>query len=1207
MKSRNESQIDDIKRKLDAQLQPYHYGLTRVELQEMFQHDDNVPDNLLERALSGYPTVSARPMGEKYDRFTPHGIYVPADSPSQSQITYLANRKRKIKGPQDKPNNGSNYFSAYNYRVECNTFRDAFDNVSLNGFQFVPGGFYHVWDEDKEVLAIRRNGQLAYAQVFLVEFDKDLGYACLEDVVQKNQFIAENAALLATSVSGFPKFRVFFMYPMPVVDYDDKMQIDYVCKQLLAEFDGTADANGTNPTNGAFGCVGQEFIWIDKWIQHETIARWHAQAQVQTKSTIRTPIEWDSEITEIPQEYRDVLETSKKNKHGWTVTRVPCPHVNHSHDGWGNAENGCELRKAEGGMYTKCWKCKGEDISKPKIRFIGRKAQTASQRSEIQESIRMEREAYADFLRRMKDGSIEIPPPVQMPTPQERQRGQGIRVSRRELSPLAMRRTKDITKKAESPDTIPLGTSDSQIKIAYLKQSRIIGLNAPTGAGKDETHMHVVINNHLHSLESKPHHRLAREKAGRWGELTVSTAHWTGILHGVEIVEAMTWEERLRDPFPEDGSWKCIQPRKAWAYMQRGGNRHVGICQTCPANEACYAIGFNAQAMHAKSKRAIVTAIDDLFTNPIYESFSEKLYIVAPKDEEPETEKGIRLAVMDEVDVKGLFIDCQLDIEQLRVWEDMWQGTELAEWAKNVREILTQQQSFDALESHIMGIDDELTQKLSEQMSKVRTPYTARRFETVDAETEEVLSSFKITFPNGMEACLAKDYRAYQILINKDVPTVLAQEIAEEGVLELTLDSAFQVGIYGKPADMEVDDIETKLPRVYPDYWNPLRQLKLLFERYSAPSAPIKLRGNVLRWSVPPQLHDHIQRIVFTSATLDEELFLRAMSEYANSIEFVQVKPTPLTGASRIFRLRTGKYCRGTILHDDKSKFGFKPAGERLWQMFVAEVLANPAKTHALITYKCIIKHHREWIDAQKNVIADANFGGLTGIDSMQDADYLWIIGDPEIPHPDIEFAAKQLYGDDEKPLSFERDEQNQNNYIDPRVLRVWQNAVQGELKQAVGRARLNRTEGTVILLTGIDIPDVTNRPECIRFDYQDWLAALESVENLAREVAHREEEEERLHELAQTDMTAIEISKQFKELPANTIRNYRRTHGFAHASKQGRKKRLTPEIESQIVEFVKKRRAELKKKRGEVGDASKQFGFNRHLIASVLETHGLR
>ena len=654
------------------------------------------------------------------------------------------------------------------------------------------------------------------------------------------------------------------------------------------------------------------------------------------------------------------------------------------------------------------------------------------------------------------------------------------------FGPLSLQRPPAILKKpTKVQEVIELLESNKKISTTLAQNHRIVGLNAPTGAGKDEQHMAMVIEHKLHSIETKPHHRVAEEKTARWQE-RASAARWVGITAGMEIVEEMDWEERIADPFPEHG-WKCIQPKRVWEYMQRGGNRHLGICNKCPVKDTCAVAGYNGQAAWIKHHRAIVLAIPQLFIDPIYESFSEKLYHVSPRDEDLDAQESqIRLAVMDEVHPTKLFLECKLPLGQLQIWRNMWGAEDLAVFSARIEPLILNE-DWAGLQNYIESINENIAESICDQMHHVREPYELVQEKTIDPDTGDELGMFKLRFGSDNLVTLAVNRDAVLRLKALEIPNLHLPEVQQTGHVEMTLDQAFSIGVYGAPEELDGDAIQSRMPKTYSKEWNPLRQLQKLFERYPADGAPISLEGSqdagILTWEVAPQLHDHIKRIICMSATLDEELFRRAFSEYADDLVFVRVEPTPLIEGSQIFQIRTGKYPRGTVLNvnGDRKLHG---TGLKLWNMFQYEVLRDPEKTHALVTYQSVINNNVDWLNEQENIIEYANFFGLEGINSMQEADNLWVLFDPELNDADIRRYAKQLYGNDETALDFSREN---GRYVDERVYRVWHSSVVGELLQAVGRARLNRVQGTIVLLTGVEIPSITNRAETLLFDLKDW------------------------------------------------------------------------------------------------------------------------
>ena len=1079
-------------KQIDKMLKPYRVGLTAAEIKRAL-----VPLKVrasmkeIREALNYVPKSGD-------NRYSPDGLFVMPEKASDVPVTYIANRTVTVRSVEDKEairKMGARYHMESHYQVQCKPFMQAFKDTCLRGHQFLLGGFYRIKNRNGK-FSIKSRECLSYVQCFMVEFDDDLGYGSLDEMASEHAFIRDNAVLLMESTSGFPKSRAFFMLPSALTSLEE---IDIVVQILTNALPG-CDSSGTRPSNGCFGRVGLEYRVLDNWLQWDALRGWAEEWTGEKKVVPRGREIERSSLSELPADYVEFMNTTKPTADGWH-RYVPCPHKKHEHDGWGESSNRCQIRladagKPKNGYLTACWKCRSETAG-PRIRHIGRDKLHEKRREALAKSLSDAHDAEEAFVQKILDGGLDVPEAVVIPTHAEQERMKMNRVKVGKGSPLELSRPSvRLVKPNRIQEVISMLQSSREIQQAFLYDKRIVGLNAPTGAGKDETHISIVLEHDFHSIETKPHHLLAREKTDRWMAHT-SAVRWMGITSGAEIVEQMDLTELLADPFPENAEWKCIQPSKVWSYMQQGGNRHLGICQTCPVNEACSRIGFNAQAAHAKVHRAIVLAIPQLFINPVYEALSEKLYSVAPRDEDidaqdsPAQAEGsshIRLAVMDEVKPSNLFLECELTMPTLQTWRVMWDTKELGKFAQRIESILLDERKIASLADYINSIDDELTETLSGQMNQVRERYTREDAKTVDPNNpDRVLAHMNLVFMNGAKVALAADTSAYKRLRELEIPVIGRSLLDTEEHLEMSLDEACAIGVYGNLDDMEADAIRAEVPKVYDKDWNPLTQLQILFKLYSLKGAPILYHQKELHWEVPPQLHSHIKKVMMMSATLNEALFRQAMKEYDDDILFDSVRPTALTAGSRIYQIRTGKYCRGTVLNWDTNWMpqSMKPAGDKLWGMLETEVERDRDVTHAIVTYQCVLNWKADWLAEQPNIIETANYWGLEGINAMQEADYLWILFDPEPPGETIRRYSQRFWGyKDDAPLTFTRVD---GEYVDERVDRVWKSEVLAELIQAVGRARLNRVRGNVVILTGMDIPTITNREETLLFDLKDW------------------------------------------------------------------------------------------------------------------------
>ena len=780
------------------------------------------------------------------------------------------------------------------------------------------------------------------------------------------------------------------------------------------------------------------------------------------------------DIASLPAEYHEAIAHLEWGERGWATEFVPCPFNEHEHDGWDRDTNATGVLKLDGGrgFTMRCFKC--------------------------EESRR--------YLRKVDKKTL---------------------VRERNASPLTLRRPPARLKKnAMNLPTISLTQSDRQIRDSFTLNSRIIGLNSPTGSGKDHNHIGVVMDSELHSLESKPHRRVAQEKKTRWLEHTSATL-WNGITANIEACRGLDMRTREELAFKDDSDIQCISPEIVNELMSRGVNRHETICANCPVRDECYSVGYNAQTEHARTHRAIVVANPQLFTNPTFETHCENL---ARAEGDEDNEASIRLAFMDEVDPLALFIECQLSLAQLQRWRVMWKDAPLGEFAEKMEEMILSHLSIADMKDYILSIDEQTTISICEQMGHVREKYERIATPTYIPDTGRQISNFSMKFATGKVVPIAKDSTAVEKCKEYGISYIYRSTFTPN-VIELSGEEAYNMDIYNVQTGEFDDPVPIKLnfPQLFGEEWNPLRQLQILFKRYRAEDAPISLTGSkdarVLAWEVPPQLHKHIERIICTSATMSQKLFERAFSDYEEDIIFDHIQPTPLTEGSRIFQIRTGKYCRSTVL--DKSG-KLTASGKRLWKMMQTEVERDTTISHAIISYKSLVGTvdihgaaktrgtYTDWIEEQPNVLSYASYGGLTGIDTMKNADVLWVIFDHEPPQADIQRAAQRAWGDHETKLNWTYED---GEYLDQRVQLIWNQFVVGELQQACGRARLNRTKGTIVILTGVNIPQYTDREETQLFDIVDY--ELDSnLDMLAQRIGEREHAE---HVNAETELNVIQ------------------------------------------------------------------------------------
>ena len=130
------------------------------------------------------------------------------------------------------------------------------------------------------------------------------------------------------------------------------------------------------------------------------------------------------------------------------------------------------------------------------------------------------------------------------------------------------------------------------------------------------------------------------------------------------------------------------------------------------------------------------------------------------------------------------------------------------------------------------------------------------------------------------------------------------------------------------------------------------------------------------------------------------------------------------------------------------------------------------------------------------------------------------------------------MFGNDEEPLCYEADTEFQH-YKDERVQRIYIQTIAEQITEIVGRAGLNRWRGkNVVLMSSVELPDITDRPETLLFDWEDFEVAG-SLDKLAETLATRQQfEAERDNLTAESPREEVERILGCSSRQANRMLN---------------------------------------------------------------------
>ncbi|MDE0322410.1 MAG: hypothetical protein OXN27_00680, partial [Candidatus Poribacteria bacterium] len=123
---------------------------------------------------------------------------------------------------------------------------------------------------------------------------------------------------------------------------------------------------------------------------------------------------------------------------------------------------------------------------------------------------------------------------------------------------------------------------------------------------------------------------------------------------------------------------------------------------------------------------------------------------------------------------------------------------------------------------------------------------------------------------------------------------------------------------------------------------------------------------------------------------------------------------------------------------------------------------------------------------------------------ALEEAQVIWMVGVPQMGARRILNRTRILFGNDEEPLSYEM-EPGSYHYKDARVQSVYEKEVTRIFTEIIELAQLNRlADKRVMLLTGLRVPEITDRPETLLFDWEDFDVAG-GLDKLAEVIAIRQ------------------------------------------------------------------------------------------------------
>ena len=688
------------------------------------------------------------------------------------------------------------------------------------------------------------------------------------------------------------------------------------------------------------------------------------------------------------------------------------------------------------------------------------------------------------------------------------------------LSPLAIKRPHPTLQKPETPKAVDDATLEKnpiQTQSIFDNDARILGLTTETRVTTNP-HIEAFLHDGGTICLNMANARVATEATEHFQKRGVSlVVHWKPRAHRWEQVKDVPVDVRMENPFQRGNV--CEDAERCDALEQKGGNPNESICPKCPVYTECQQRGYLSQFSALQDAKAQIMATSRPFFNPQYTEVLEEVL-----QHTTETE---RFCVVDTARTHGFFPICQLSKEELETWTVRWQGSVLGDFAEfllNAIEIngTPNSSAIRRIRAAFRAFASE-EDTLIKQMGQVNVQGRVIERGVIDEETGEELARFSIAFEGGAAAYIPLNVNTAKRLTAKEIPHFQLHDFAvnEDMKIPMSMAEAIRLGILDATTVENIQAFPAVCRNPNWTYWH---QLKCFFDHYTRDAdAPMHWRDKFLLFWAPPILHPNIKRLLLIATNFSERHLHRAFPN--DDFDIIHTEPAPWGTGNRVFQIRTGNYTLETIVDYDNTwdVLSLSETAQRFFLGIRAEIERDPNVKHAIITYQGIMPYLEDF--AQKeNVCLVTVFNATRRYESiLKEAEVVWIVGTPYWPQGTIWHRSQLLFGNDEIPLSYKKDDES-DVYNDERVQSVYEYNVVNYLTEIIGYAGLDIGDNRkVMLITSFPLPGITDRSETLLFDWEDFEVA-NGLDKLPEVIATREQfEAERANLTAESSRAEVE------------------------------------------------------------------------------------
>ena len=675
-----------------------------------------------------------------------------------------------------------------------------------------------------------------------------------------------------------------------------------------------------------------------------------------------------------------------------------------------------------------------------------------------------------------------------------------LAVRRGKRSPLSIRRRPPVLQKPEGNQTVyeTFKKKNVQMQRIFNAGTRILGLISDTNTPNFKEIESYLLNSSATSL-NMPNLTSAAETFRRCQERNIpSVALWKPRMYRWNAVKDIPVDVRMANPFQHGNV--CEDPERCDVLEKKGGNPRESICPQCPVYSECQERGYLSQTATLQHAKTQISTIPKPFFAPYY---AETVKEILGQADEPE-----RLCIINEANSDALSLRCRIPKDTLKEWIVNWQGCALGNFAKTLLHTL---QITDKLHSDaVKGIRTTMRafewqeEEIIKQMCQVNVPGKVVERGVVDAETGAELARFTIEFDAGTFAYIPIDRNAEDLLKANRLPLFQLHDFVsnEDTKIPMSMAEAIELGIFDTQT---VENIE-QLPMVCSDpNWTYWHLLKRFFAQYTRDAdTPILWDATALVFWSTPTLYENVKRLLLIAPVLSAQYLRKTFPD--DEVEVVRAQPTDWKPPNNnVFQIRSGIYTRQTILDYSRiwETVGISETGEHLLLSIRAEVERDPNVKHAIIT-EARITLLLTGIAENENVCLVTDFEKVKASrNALEAADVIWILGTPESPPKFIWRQARILFGNDAKPLDYQRDIKS-GYYKDERIQGIYEEFIARILTETIKHVGLDRfPDKKVVLISSLQLPGITDRPETLLFDWEDFQVAGR-LDKLAEVIATR-------------------------------------------------------------------------------------------------------